>query len=64
MVCTRGDNAHRNEVPTPPPADRSGIQNRSLARDVARWLGQAAGLLRGHGGPIEEVTGSVGVAAE
>ena len=58
MVCTRADHAHRNEVPTPPPAGRAGTQNRSLARDLARWLGQTAGLLRGHGAPIEEVTGS------
>src|SRR6266700_1180835 len=58
MVCTRGYTAHPNEVPTPPPAGRAGTQTRSLARDLARWLGQTAGLLRGHGAPMEEGTGS------
>jgi hypothetical protein len=57
MVCARTDDAHRNEVPTPPPAGRAGTENRSLACDLARRLGQAADLLRGHGGPIEEVIG-------
>ena len=57
MVCTRAHHAHRNNVPTPPPAGRAGTQNRSLARDLARWLGQAARLLRGHGCSIEEVNG-------
>jgi len=57
MVCTRADDAHRNDVSTPPPACRAGTPNWSLAGRVARWLGQAAGLLRGHGGPIKEVTG-------
>ena len=57
MVCTRADDAHRNEVPTPPPAGQAGTPNRSLVRELARWLGQATSLLRGHGGPIEEVIG-------
>src|SRR6266404_6825662 len=63
MVSTRAHSAHRNEVPTPPPAGRAGTQNRSVARDLARWLGQTAGLLRGLGSPIEEVTESAMAAA-
>src|ERR1700680_813064 len=57
MVCIRADDAHRNEVPTPPPAGRAGTPNRSLVRELARWLGQATSLLRGPGGPLEEVIG-------
>jgi hypothetical protein len=58
MVCTKSGRCASKRCTYASPS-RSSWDTESVvgACDLARWLGQAAGLLRGHGGPIEEMTG-------